>query len=209
MTGPTRHTDPRMQRTRSALQGALMTLLLERRYTEIRIEDLLQASGVGRSTFYENFRDKDALLVCCMDQMTDALSSLPFDDGELVSVVVLLEHLWAMRSRMRSLLQGIPLRKVRQDLVAKMEARLSGQTRRTAIPARLAAWALVDAMLSPILAWLSGEAWCSASDLASTMQRTSRAMLENVSERDSPEKAHHPHHGSWPAVDRMPGGVLR
>jgi AcrR family transcriptional regulator len=180
MSDSSAQVDPRMQRTRIALQGALMTLMMKRRYSEIRVEDLLRASGVGRSTFYENFHGKDELLVSCMEQMTRTLSSLPFEDSSLASTTALLEHLWSVRGQIRSLLQGAPLRKLRQDLVAKVEIRLQRQAGPVAIPARLAACALADVVLSPVLAWLSGEAWCSAIDLANGIQRASRATLDGI-----------------------------
>jgi AcrR family transcriptional regulator len=40
--------DPRRRRTREALQSAFTLLAQERRYHEIRIDDILQASGVSR-----------------------------------------------------------------------------------------------------------------------------------------------------------------
>ena len=55
--------DPRRRRTREALQSAFTLLALQRRYHEIRIDDILKASGVSRSTFYEHFATKSECLI--------------------------------------------------------------------------------------------------------------------------------------------------
>ena len=54
--------DRRAQRTRRALVGAFNGLLFERGYLGIRVEDVADRARVGRSTFYEHFRGKEALL---------------------------------------------------------------------------------------------------------------------------------------------------
>ena len=56
-------TDRRIERTREALEGAFIRLILEgRRYDRITIAGLIARAGVGRSTFYEHYRNKDELL---------------------------------------------------------------------------------------------------------------------------------------------------
>ena len=56
--------DRRIQRTRSALLQAFVSLLLEpRRYDQIKVGDIVERANVGRSTFYEHFRNKDAAAV--------------------------------------------------------------------------------------------------------------------------------------------------
>lgn len=55
--------DRRVVRTRRALGEALMRLLLERDLESITVQDVLDAAGVGRSTFYGHFRGKRDLLL--------------------------------------------------------------------------------------------------------------------------------------------------
>ncbi|WP_296254238.1 MULTISPECIES: TetR/AcrR family transcriptional regulator [unclassified Pseudomonas] len=57
-----RHTR-RAQRTRDLMLTTMYQLALEKDYREITIQDLLDRSGVARSTFYAHFRDKEDLLV--------------------------------------------------------------------------------------------------------------------------------------------------
>ena len=55
--------DRRTQKTRAALQEALISLMFEKSYEAILIQEILDRANVGRSTFYTHFRDKDELLV--------------------------------------------------------------------------------------------------------------------------------------------------
>ena len=58
-----RHSDRRVQRTRSLLHQALGALIREKAYDAISVTEILERANVGRSTFYMHFHDKDELLV--------------------------------------------------------------------------------------------------------------------------------------------------
>jgi AcrR family transcriptional regulator len=62
MVHDTRAKDRRVQKTRRLLLSALGSLLHEKRYDAIVVQDILDRANVGRSTFYTHFRDKDDLL---------------------------------------------------------------------------------------------------------------------------------------------------
>ncbi|MFI8464202.1 MULTISPECIES: TetR/AcrR family transcriptional regulator [Stutzerimonas] len=53
----------RSQRTRDLLLEGMYRLALEKDFREITIQELLDRTGVARSTFYAHFRDKEDLLV--------------------------------------------------------------------------------------------------------------------------------------------------
>ncbi len=55
-------TDRRIQRTRRLLGEALLALIVEKGYTAITVQDILDRANMGRSTFYAHYRDKDDLL---------------------------------------------------------------------------------------------------------------------------------------------------
>jgi AcrR family transcriptional regulator len=59
----TRAKDRRVQKTRRLLLEALGSLLHEKRYDAIVVQEILDRANVGRSTFYTHFRDKDELLL--------------------------------------------------------------------------------------------------------------------------------------------------
>jgi AcrR family transcriptional regulator len=56
--------DPRIRRTRLALQRALAKLLHEKEFDKISVQDIAEAAEVNRATFYDHYTDKFALLEC-------------------------------------------------------------------------------------------------------------------------------------------------
>src|SRR5258707_14086832 len=54
--------DPRIRRTRQALQGALRTLMQARGFEELSVQEIADAATVNRATFYDHYTDKFALL---------------------------------------------------------------------------------------------------------------------------------------------------
>src|SRR4051794_23602138 len=61
--------DRRVRRTRKLLQDALMALILEQGYEAVTVQDIIDRANVGRSTFYDHFLDKQALLVSGFEQL--------------------------------------------------------------------------------------------------------------------------------------------
>jgi AcrR family transcriptional regulator len=55
--------DRRISRTRRLMHEALMSLIVEKGYEAVTVQDILDRADVGRSTFYAHFRDKDELLL--------------------------------------------------------------------------------------------------------------------------------------------------
>jgi AcrR family transcriptional regulator len=54
--------DRRTRRSRRLLRDALVSLVLERGYADITVEDITERADLGRATFYSHFTDKAALL---------------------------------------------------------------------------------------------------------------------------------------------------
>lgn len=66
--------DRRTQRTNQRLREALVVLLSQKRYDAITVQDILDQAGVGRSTFYDRYYDKEDLLVSNWEWLFEALS---------------------------------------------------------------------------------------------------------------------------------------
>jgi AcrR family transcriptional regulator len=65
--------DRRVLRTRRTLRDALITLILERGWEKVSVQDVCDRADVGRSTFYVHFVDKEDLLVGSLDDLRKAL----------------------------------------------------------------------------------------------------------------------------------------
>jgi AcrR family transcriptional regulator len=61
---PLESTDPRIRRTRQLLQQALADLLHLREFDKLSVQEITDAAGLNRATFYAHYPDKFALLEC-------------------------------------------------------------------------------------------------------------------------------------------------
>jgi AcrR family transcriptional regulator len=84
---PNEKTDRRVTRTRKLLQEALIELILEKGYESLTVQEILERAGVGRSTFYAHFRDKDELLMSGFEHMRASLKppvATGMNDGKIL-----------------------------------------------------------------------------------------------------------------------------
>ena len=67
--------DRRVVRTRKLLHASLAGFMLRKPYHAITVEEICAEAGVGRSTFYAHFIDKDDLKRHALNQLAGALTS--------------------------------------------------------------------------------------------------------------------------------------
>jgi AcrR family transcriptional regulator len=72
---PLKAEDRRVARTRNLLQDALVSLIVEKGYDAITVQDILDKADVGRSTFYAHFLDKQDLLMGGLERLKAALAA--------------------------------------------------------------------------------------------------------------------------------------
>lgn len=157
--------DRRTQRTRKAISDAFLGLLFSRRYGAIRTADVIDAAGIGRSTFYEHFRNKDDVLVAIIEPLFAPLADAATGRGQLGSVQFMLDHVWEQRAAARLLFEPPLGAKLQRKLAAMIEARLPGADGASA-PAPLVAMGMAAGMLAMLRMWLVGEVACSSEVLA-------------------------------------------
>ncbi|MEV5610670.1 TetR/AcrR family transcriptional regulator [Streptomyces sp. NPDC052225] len=66
--------DRRVRRTRRLLRDALVSLVLERGYAAVTVEDITERADLGRATFYSHYTDKDDLLDRVVTDLLDELA---------------------------------------------------------------------------------------------------------------------------------------
>jgi AcrR family transcriptional regulator len=70
--------DRRVRRTQAALQRALIQLAQEKDLSQISVADVVERAEVGRSTFYDHYRDVHELAeAACTTMIDELIESLP------------------------------------------------------------------------------------------------------------------------------------
>lgn len=97
-----RKADPRPARTRALLRQALLELIQEKRWDRIRVQDILDRTGVGRSTFYAHFGNKFDALTAEIPAITMPIAEP--EPGADPDLLPLFEHVADMRPIMLPLM---------------------------------------------------------------------------------------------------------
>ncbi len=177
--------DKRALRSRQLLLAAFFELVLERRYAEITVADIIARAGVSRSTFYEHFANKNAILARSLEHPFSVLADAVMPTDNTAGLDALLQHFNVNRSVTRSLLAGGMRRRVAAVLVGMIEQRLV--TMRLmypdglSIPPRLASRQIAEVLLAPIEAWLSEPELCPPRQLAEALRQSARSVLGALS----------------------------
>jgi len=109
--------DRRVRRTRDRLGDALIALMQEKPFDEIKVQDVLDRAGVGRSTFYEHFKDKDDLLVSDADEFFEGMATLLARRGDASSRVAPVRELFAHVADVQPLYQAMEGSGLLQELL--------------------------------------------------------------------------------------------
>ena len=184
--------DRRQQRTRTALQHALIALMQERGYDAVTIQEITERANVGRTTFYLHYADKDELLMSCHEMIVHAVHQGPrypptrealLAPDPPPGLVAAYEHLAAMRGVVYPLFQAkegsVLLRRVRdwlaQDILTTLQTAFPAQT--STLPLDLLATSLAGAQLSLAHWWVEQRRAESPATLALTSHRLQRAAI--------------------------------
>ncbi len=117
--------DPRVSRTRRALHAAIFELIQERRWSAIRVQDILDRSGVSRSAFYAHYDNQLDLLTSAVPAIT-ALPGGRTSDGP-PDVRPLFEHVARMAPVLRPLLTQPVLGDITRAFERDLEASFAQQ----------------------------------------------------------------------------------
>jgi len=74
--------DRRIRRTKKLLKKALMELILEKGFEDVRVQDVIDRADVGRTSFYTYFKSKEDLLLQNLDDLEDMFEAGDDEPGE-------------------------------------------------------------------------------------------------------------------------------
>ncbi|MEP6865600.1 MAG: TetR/AcrR family transcriptional regulator [Deltaproteobacteria bacterium] len=165
--------DPRVRRSRERLHQALVALILERGWDRVSVQSVCARSGVGRSTFYVHFADKEDLLIGGLEHVRDDLRAQRRTEA-FGFVRGLVAHADASRRLFRAVIgkrSGLAVQRRFREIVGElMTEDLRAQRvaeRDVAVTSRFLGGALVELLL----------AWVDAKELA-TAHEVEQRFLE-------------------------------
>jgi AcrR family transcriptional regulator len=90
--------DRRIQKTRLLLSDALISLIIEKGYDDVTVQDIIDRANVGRSTFYAHFENKEHLLLTGQGEFQKLIAHPPGQSQEKhpgpdINFVFLFEHI--------------------------------------------------------------------------------------------------------------------
>jgi AcrR family transcriptional regulator len=159
--------DRRSRRTRHLVQSAMMELLQEKRYEAITVRDILERSGVGSSTFYAHYFDKDDVQTAVMEQILEQLAK-PFSqniaDQALLPSLALFRHVQENPHQFHALVRGHAGeqmwemgQKALSRIIEEALESTSAQKHALSVPAEMVAQYLAGAFLSLLKWWIEAE----------------------------------------------------
>lgn len=167
-----------VRKTRQALLGAFNELVLGRRYADIRVADIIGRADVGRSTFYEHFRDKDDIFRQSVTPVLAVLATAADAGCDIRHLQHMLDHFRENLTAARGMLNGPCCPQVVTVLAGLVAGRWrAGTGVKFALPHDLAAAQVAEALLGLVRAWLNGGAACPSAAVAAAMHASTTAMI--------------------------------
>jgi AcrR family transcriptional regulator len=162
--------DRRVQRTRNILHEALISLMIEKGYEAITVQDIIDRANVGRSTFYAHYVGKQDLLMSGLKNLSRHLlehqraalaSKESFPEKGFGFSLALFEHVHSHRNvyhaivgRQSGTVVMSELRAMLADLVRNDLKTLSPNERSSDLPRNAVIQFVVGALMSVITWWL-------------------------------------------------------
>ncbi len=154
--------DRRAARTRRALHGALMSLILRKGYEAITVQDIIDEADVGRSTFYSHYTSKEDLLRSGFQtlrvELAEAQRAVGAKSEPLGFSLAMFEHAGEYKHIYRALVgeRGVvvAVNEIRRILSEIVRKELSGAQEDEAVPHEVRVQFIVGAFLAVLTWWL-------------------------------------------------------
>ena len=179
--------DPRAVRTRARLRTALVTLMAEKGYDAVTVQDILDRAQVGRTTFYAHYLGKDALHEDGfreLERWLTAEARAASGARRLAFSLPMFEHAEAHRKLYRSLVgrraAAMVQRRIRQLLAAAVRAELAPEASRLDAPLDLVVEHVVGSYHAVLVWWLDHRTGLSPAQIDAVFRRLTLPTLEAI-----------------------------
>jgi len=176
--------DRRVRRTRTAIRNALLELCVEREFSALTVEDVLERADIARATFYAHYRSKEDVLVDLAHKLaSDRAGRIAQHEakhpegftGDPVRIVF--EHAQAHRDVYLVILQGagdgralrefFDLTSRQAEALFRARAEHAGVEPRVPLPLVARAWA--GEVIGTLVWWLSEDTGLPADEVAALL----------------------------------------
>jgi AcrR family transcriptional regulator len=171
MPQPGRKLDPRVVRTRQQLRAALVSLIEERGFDALTVQDITDRAELNRATFYLHYRDKHDLLENSLrdaiDELMSDLGASPDEQRQLVGdesprpIKAVFEHVAQHAQFYRVMLsaEGVPafsagVRDYMAEITLRWLTALQPHPRQGRVPLEIVASSLSWSLLGVLIWWL-------------------------------------------------------
>jgi AcrR family transcriptional regulator len=130
--------DRRSRRTRHLVHSAFRELLLEKRYEAITVRDILHRAGIGSSTFYAHYYDKEDVQTELIEQLLEQLlPSIAWQsaEGRILPSLAIFRHV--QHHSQHALFQALVLGHAEEQVWEMLQTRLSSTIEQTLASTRL------------------------------------------------------------------------
>lgn len=163
--------DRRAVRTRRWLRSAFLELVLQKPYEAITIQDITDRADTARVTFYRHYKDKEELLLDCLEglycELSQHLEEMSIerasDPNEPVPILMLYQYLDANFQLYRTLLTGpvaaLVNRRLRQYIAQAVVATIAknAMPESLVVPTDVLANQLAASFMGMIVWWLEND----------------------------------------------------
>ena len=158
----------RVARTRAAIEGAFVHLVLEHGYDRVTVEDICDQADLARATFYAHYPNKEAVLFSVFNRLIEdlmqrvAYRSGPFIEARRNAIQVSYTHAAEMPDLYKACLSDARTRRayvstLSRHLEQNLRDGLNAVNKQPWVPVPVMARAFVGAHVAVLEAWLAGE----------------------------------------------------
>jgi len=166
------------ERTRAAIISTFSEMVFTTHYENIKMSDIARRANVGRSTIYQHYRDKDAVLLDSMDWILVGLSSCVNSSAPNEEIVALLQHIWEHRDKARNIFFGSTGQKLERALSTKIASQIVVATKESdwLVSPIFVANQIAASLFSILRSWVVADASASAQQLAQHLCGSAHAL---------------------------------